>query len=664
MFINKANIRNFRLLSDSEFDFKKGLNLIVGRNNTGKTSFMVLFEKFLKQDGFDFNDFSINLREKLISIDQTTDETELSIQLIINVKYEEDDNLCNLSEFIIDLDPERMDVNILFECAINKNKLLEGLSLSSNMSKEKFITKYISEYLDIKVYTFDTDADLEKENRHRLIQKEFKQVRKLIDFEIIHAKRSVSSSEEKRGKKVLSGLTTSFFNSLNPQQKDKFEAVNVLINEMDDSLNQEYELFFSEFLQNAKEFLSIQELKVVSNLKAKEILSDASEVVYGDENKQLPEYLNGLGHMNILYLLLDIEIKKSSLQSKGCDIKLLFIEEPEAHTHPQLQYIFARKIDELLKDIPGFQSVISTHSPHIVSKHPFENIRYMLQSDDNVKIVNFVDELEKLYTTEKESFTFLKQYLSIESSELFFADKVIFIEGISESLLINNFIAQYDTMKINEEKSRVVEELNKDFKQYVPLATQNISILQVGANAKAFRYFLELLNIPTLIITDIDTTAAIQTKKGVKYKASAVENAGSSNTSNNSIKYFLNAPELKDSKFNDWYNSMIEHNIALTSSGFIYIAYQNKENGYYARSFEDAFINVNLEILKQQKDNLWGVKNIDEFDINDDLYDLTEQVIDKKSDFASSLLYLAHTKNINWEIPSYIREGIEWLQKQ
>ncbi len=107
--------------------------------------------------------------------------------------------------------------------------------------------------------------------------------------------------------------------------------------------------------------------------------------------------------MNILYLLLNIEIKKESFRSNKKDIKILFIEEPEAHTHPQLQYIFARKISEIVSDIPGMQAIISTHSPHIVDNHPFENIRYMSAERDmkgfqNIKIKNFHEELSQKYT--------------------------------------------------------------------------------------------------------------------------------------------------------------------------------------------------------------------------------------------------------------------------
>ena len=73
----------------------------------------------------------------------------------MNIVYEENDDLCNLSEFIMDLDPERKDVNILFECAINKGKLLEDLKSLGKVSKEKYIKKYITNYLDKNIYIFD-----------------------------------------------------------------------------------------------------------------------------------------------------------------------------------------------------------------------------------------------------------------------------------------------------------------------------------------------------------------------------------------------------------------------------------------------------------------------------------------------------------------------------
>ncbi len=668
MYINKIYVQNFRILSQSILDFKDNLCLMIGRNNSGKTSFLVLFEKFMNGLPFDFNDFSLCKRQAVLSIAQDSIETEFAIQLILNIEYEDTDDLCHLSEFIMDLDPARRDVNLLFECCVKKEKLLETISLTNNMSKEKFIKKYLGDYLEKCIYTFDTMDDLKPQNRHRLIKKELKDVKKLIDFEIIHAKRSVSSSEEKTGTKVLSALTTSFFNNKNVNSPDKFEAINKLIEDMDLKLGANYELFFNDFLRNAKEFLGLDGLKIVSNLKAHEIINDSSEVIYGSDVNQLPEYLNGLGHMNILYLLLNIEIKRSTFIANNKDIKLLFIEEPEAHTHPQLQYIFARKVSEIVDELPGVQTIITTHSPHIVANHPFENIRYMLIGKDscgytNIEIKNFYKDLSVKYQDETKEFQFLKQYLTIESAELFFADKAIFIEGVSENMLMPYFVSKYDLKKINEEEQFIKEHPKENFK-YVPLASQNVSFLQVGANAKAFRHFLEFLQIPTVIITDIDTTKSNVTKAGaIRYITCSVEDSPD-NTSNATIKYYLGAPNINDKdEFEMWLQKLIDHSLSC-SNQFINVAYQQYENNYHPRSFEDAFININLHQIKKECANINGLKCVDEFDNNTDIYDLTQKVIDKKSDFASSILFMAHVDNADWRIPSYIWEGLEWLQKK
>lgn len=667
MRITRISVRNFRILQNSTLDFNRELCLMLGRNNTGKTSFMVIIEKFLKNGDFNFNDFSINLRSKLFAINDTTDVNDLAIQLIMSIEYDEKDDLCHLSEFILDLDPECKNVNLLFECSVKKDKMIEGIKNMGTMPKDKFITNHIKDYLQKKVYTFSSLDDLKTENRYKLIEKEFKDIEKLIDFEIIHAKRNISSSEEKSGSKVLSKLTTDYFNHANINAPDKFESINEMISDMDKKLGDSYEKFFNNFLANAKEFLRMGNLKVVSNLKAKEIVSDSSEVVYGDLTQHLPEYLNGLGHMNILYLLLSIEIKKETFKANNKDIKLLLIEEPEAHTHPQIQYIFTQKIETLLCEVPNMQTIISTHSPHIVSNHPFENIRYMsLKKDkngENIEIKNFYDELRKEYKNEEKEFSFLKQYLSVQSSELFFADKAIFIEGISEGILIDYFLNRYDLKRKAEETKK--EEKDETYKSnYIPLSAQNITVIQAGANAKAFRHFIEFLQIPTLIITDIDT---VYQKVGDKiaYPSCRVLDPNCCNTSNATIKYYYTAPDFAYgcTKYKAWLENLINHKNKCISN-FANLSYQCEENGYYPRSFEDAFINVNLPLLKEQQADLLGLKNKEEIDVNKDIYDLTKKIIDKKSDFASSLLYIAYTEDVDWTTPKYIQEGLEWLQTQ
>ncbi len=327
----------------------------------------------------------------------------------------------------------------------------------------------------------------------------------------------------------------------------------------------------------------------------------------------------------------------------------MFIEEPEAHTHPQMQYVFAKNIKAVLNKINNLQTLITSHSSHIVSHSNFEDIRYLKVEDNNVEIKNFHTELKKKYSKEPEHFKFLEQYLNIQSAELFFASKVIFIEGITERMLLPLFIQKFDS------------ENAKNDKEYTPLASQNISILEVGANAKAFAIFLEFLDIQTLIITDIDTTAKKKSDKDkIIYPACAVDEGGY--TSNATIRYFLESPEggFLDKEWGKWFKKLINDSLE-TKHTNIKVAYQSKENEYHARSFEDAFISLNIEKIKANIGGIWGLKRKSELKSNTDMYDLTNKIIDKKSDFAASLLFLALSKDTQWETPLYIKEGLQWL---
>lgn len=662
MYISKIRIKNFRLLKDTVLlvneEKKQELSLLIGRNNSGKTSFIMLFDKFYRNENYKFNfyDFSTSLREKIFKIDESTVIEELSIQMILEIKYDINDSLETISDFILDLDPTSNIVKILFECSIDKEKLIKDSS-KSKTNREKFIEKNLPDYLISKyVYVFENESDLEVANRGNLIKKDISSIRKLINFQVIHAKRNVSSSETNgSGKRALSEMTTQYFNKEHKESSDEFFDINNAISTMDLTLDDKYKTHFEPFLKNAKEFLNIEDLRVVSDLESKQLFTNHSKIVYGDGTNNLPEYLNGLGYVNILYLLLQIEVKKKYFEDEKKDINILFIEEPEAHTHPQMQYVFSQKIQEIIQEINSkinLQTFISTHSSHIVSQCNFSDLRYFKLKDGNIHIKNFYTALEIEYKGKEEYFKFLKQYLTLYSSELFFAEKIIFIEGTTEKMLLPYFINQYDKLVVDPEKK---------------ISSQNISIIEVGANSKIFKHFLEFLEIKTLVITDIDTTKLVikpatateKEKSGFK----ACEVSESENTSNYSIAEFLNKPTLNSPEFTKWFDGL-KSNSLQDDNHYIKIAYQIKEEGYHGRSFEDAFLSINLKKIIDVKDDISGLKKKDKLiDSRTDYYLLIEEVLkdDGKSDFASSILYLALTGKVKWKTPLYIKEGLKWI---
>jgi overcoming lysogenization defect protein len=690
MKIKSMQVQNFRLLRDSKLNLNENVSWLIGKNNTGKTSFLILLDYFYNKRRFDFNDFSKELRKQIYNIDYETDIHQFSIRLLLEIEYKQQDNLRNIAEFITDLEAENTIVKIACEAIIDKEKILEQTELLNKEEKKKFICKRIGEFIKYKVNIYENIEEINSENRYKLVETDIEFVKKLINFQLINAKRDVSSSEEfGNGKGVLSSLTTKYFNSQNDLLSEEVNQLNEIILKLDSDLDTKYSSFFEPFLRNANNFLNMKEIRVESDLESKSLISNSSKVVYGDRDDCLPEYLNGLGYMNILYLLLNIEISKAKFLTDKKDINIFCIEEPEAHTHPQMQYIFAREVDRILKEIPHLQTIISTHSPHMISQCDFSNLKYFKLEEDNVNIINFQDRMLELYSSEKELYNFVKKYLKIESSELFFADKVIFIEGISERILIHYFMNIHDEAIMEEIKAKREEEEKKiDNKNEIEelesqlLLSQNITILEVGANAKAFKKFIEFLGIKCLIITDIDSIKENKERCSVK---------DGYFTSNATIKEYLDGNNIEDSEIKQkWFNNLVENAQELQNvDEKIKIAYQLEESNYYPRSFEDAFINTNIDLIYQYKDFIEGIRNKEnltqenirklkysEISLYDFIYGKRDAnhklikglegiiVLDGKSSFASSIYYLAlKNDNVRWKVPKYIKEGLIWIGK-
>ncbi|MBK3745298.1 AAA family ATPase [Paraburkholderia aspalathi] len=681
MHIEQIKIENFRLLQKCCIDMREKATLLVGKNNTGKTSFAVLLEKFIERpDTFSFTDFPLSLREAIFNINADTNIEELAIRMVLRIAYTAKDDLRVLSEFMLDLDPERRHTSILLECVIDKKKLLRVLPTDIK-ERKKFIENNLSgKFLDVKIYAFDDWGYVGEQayyisNRNQLEEKERTSLRALLNFQVIHARRNVASSEDAgRGSKPLSAISTKFFRkrdieadsddgaeedtSADKSVAGSIEKLRSMLADIDTQLGEQYAEVFGSFLKNSRDFLDLGDLKVVSNIQSQSLIESSSQVIYGDTDNYLPEHYSGLGYLNILYLLLQIELCRDDFSRQNAPLNLLLIEEPEAHTHPQMQYVFADKIHGLVSDIPNLQALVTTHSSHIVSKSDFEDIRYLSRSSATgpVSIKNFHTDLSKEYdklgADGKALFKFLKQYLTINSAELFFANKAIFIEGTTERILLPLFIEMHDKE-------------NKEVAETGGLSSQNISVLEVGANARAFAPFLEFIGVRTLIITDIDTTKAVPNEKTGKpsYQAHRVE--GSTHTSNETLKHFFSAPATdKVDKYQEWHKRLLSGE-AESDNGQINLAYQMEESGYHARSFEDAFLAKNFKKIKMRKDDLEGLKNVQSIDTFDggDFYVLTERILSKKSDFAGSLLYAALVEGETWEAPQYIMDGLKWIHR-
>ena len=736
MIIESIHIGNFRLLKDFKLDLEDKLSLVLGKNNTGKTSILACLEKFINNESdknkIKAEDFNLDYKkeiEQLITIPEQIankeeyDKTLYGIKLRLVLSYDENDNTSTIFDLMMDLEPNHNKIVLGYEYSLHFNDYEEiRKEYKSFLSKEKSKQTEKSKSESSKIYTQKTFEYFFKTNQDKFFKRRWKSIdydydnnmilesnfndleksklknnlKEIINFKYIDAKRGVTNKDSD---KTLSTQTSEIYerSEKNDADEEKIQEFNEAIEETDEKLGEVYKGLFSETIETVKEFGGIKKeesiIKIISTLQHKELLKGNTTVVYKHNETDFPEQYNGLGYMNLISMIFQIKILVSEFARKKdenpASINLLLIEEPEAHTHPQMQYIFIQNIANLLnkgiikKDKDGstlkpqpFQYIISTHSSNIVANcQDFDTIKYLKKEAINdIKAKNLKD-LEKEYSEEgeegKKNYRFLKQYLTLNKAELFFADKAIFIEGDTERILLPAMM-----QKIDNEEPKEDNELK--------LLSQNISIVEVGAHSQIFEKFIDFIGVKSLIITDIDSYYEEQ----VKYKSGKLKfkkdkftpemkavkcpakDTKADKTSNTSLRYYF-GKTLNDLDF--FKKLIIDHKILKreidkkwkqNSLGNLLIVFQIEEEKYHAYSFEDAFFHINQDFICNEKNSFQGLttKWLKIFKKDNNPFQLADTGVYKKPTLAIDIL-LNDVTYKEWKIPAYIKEGLLWLRK-
>jgi predicted ATP-dependent endonuclease of OLD family len=692
MKIYKIEIENFRLLKNFTIDIEPELSLVIGKNNVGKTSILSVLDKFINEKSkFHYEDFNIDFItefESLIEKRKISEEfSPKGIKLRLFIEYDENDDLSNLSNVLMDLDPENNKIVLGFEYTISYSDFqkirteyksfidLEKIKVKTKKRKKlrelkDFLKIELHKYFQIRKYSFEYDGLSNQINFANFVDlvKEGITIKDIISFKFISARREVTNKDNE---KTLSLQTSSLYkkkeiNSSNSQATESFKDQ---LSDTDNTLSDIYKDLFVDVISKIRTFGGIKlndtEIEIISTLQHKDLLDGNTTVVYTFAGHKLPESYNGLGYMNLISMIFEIEILiqdfKRNKEKKPSDINLLFIEEPEAHTHPQMQYVFIKNIKALLAEgIKGdddvkrpLQYIITTHSSHIVADSDFDDLKYLKAESKNNVVAKNLSALRKQYDTDPSQYQFLKQYLTISRAEIFFADKAVLIEGDTERILIPTFMRKVDL----EESTRLIAEGNEN--TFLPLLSQNISIIEAGAYSHIFEKFIDFLGIKSLILTDIDAIKVSGKDKNGHDVWVACPVSDGTKTSNSAINHFL-----KGVAWNDLTSLSVADRIIPVGSSTVYICYQQEEDSYHARSFEDAFIHLNREFIKENKTTFQGLKNVSYFDdAAKSSYELADTCIKKKTHFALDILYHSDKDIGNWKIPAYISEGLLWLNK-
>lgn len=144
------------------------------------------------------------------------------------------------------------------------------------------------------------------------------------------------------------------------------------------------------------------------------------------------EHLNrGLGYNNLLFMAAELLL----LQSQPEQLPYLLIEEPEAHLHPQHQSLFMHVLEQRAAPVEDerqgqqVQILLSTHSPHLAASADL-NAMVMI-------IGHKAYPLSKGQTNlDADDYAFLRRFLDATKANLFFARGLIIVEGDAENILL------------------------------------------------------------------------------------------------------------------------------------------------------------------------------------------------------------------------------------
>lgn len=140
---------------------------------------------------------------------------------------------------------------------------------------------------------------------------------------------------------------------------------------------------------------------------------------------------NGLGYNNLLYMAVLLAAIADAPADEEPTLRVLLVEEPEAHLHPQLQDLLMRFLES--EAVGPTQVVVTTHSPSFASSARVERLTVLARPSATARPEAY---LPRDFGLDPKQLAYLRRFLDVTKASLFFARAVILVEGVAEQLLV------------------------------------------------------------------------------------------------------------------------------------------------------------------------------------------------------------------------------------
>lgn len=502
MFLSKIKIENFRNFKHQEVIFKEGVNVIIGHNNAGKTNLLTALSLVINADKnkrLDVDDFNKNVEFSTLKVTPP----KISIQVTLKKGVDNyPDDLAMVANWLTKLESD-FEAQLTYEFFLPEKEVPKYISAMSEIDQtdencRNFAWKIIKNDF-IRLYSYKiyggeianhTVADVESLSK--------------FDFQFLDAIRDVER-DMLTGKNTLLKNVFDFFMDydvksdsskleenkiieIKTRKKDFLTKIEPVIESIHERMKLGKEQILSYADGTGASFnKAIPDFE--GNISDIEMFSFLRLIIEYETGIKIPATHNGLGYNNLIFMSLLLAKMQVNADGKymGDNAKvfpMLVIEEPEAHLHPAMQYKLLQFLKKNKKEGKVRQIFVTSHSTHITSAVSLSEIICLYKETEDTK-VSYPD---KVFPSDGKSKRYVERFLDATKSDILFAQKILFVEGIAEQLLMSIFA------------------------RYLGQSLENNHVAVVNVGGRYFTHFLHLFdsNNPNSIfkkvacITDID----------------------------------------------------------------------------------------------------------------------------------------------------------------